>query len=89
MSPPISQVLRRAGERCVQERTSLARRGDAPQEVASGRYQQAQFAADLRQVHLSEGTDQYTNPVEFFRRAYLTESLKQLRVNSGVTPGKL
>jgi predicted AAA+ superfamily ATPase len=27
-------------------------------------------------VHLGEGTDEYKNPVEFFRRTYLTESLK-------------
>src|SRR5437016_426867 len=47
-------------------------------DVASGRYQQAEFAADLWQVHLGEGTDEYRKPVEFFRRTYLTESLKQL-----------
>ncbi len=45
-------------------------------DVASGRYQQAEFAADLWQVHVGEGTDEYKNPVEFFRRTYLTESLK-------------
>lgn len=45
-------------------------------DVASGRYQQAEFAADLWQVHLGQGTDEYKNPVEFFRRTYLTESLK-------------
>jgi len=43
-------------------------------DVASGRYQQAEFAADLWQVHLGEGTDEYKNPVEFFRRTDLTES---------------
>src|SRR5262249_2950294 len=48
------------------------------QDVASGRYQQAEFAADVWQVHLSEGTDEYRKPVEFFRRTYLTESLKRL-----------
>ncbi len=47
-------------------------------DVASGRYQQAEFAADLWQVHLGEGTDEYRKPVEFFHRTYLTESLKQL-----------
>ncbi|MHB8620393.1 MAG: Swt1 family HEPN domain-containing protein, partial [Chloroflexota bacterium] len=45
------------------------------QDVASGRYQQAEFAADLWQVHLGQGTDEYRDPVEFFRRTYLTESL--------------
>jgi predicted AAA+ superfamily ATPase len=50
--------------------------------VASGRYQQAEFAADLWQVHLGEGTDEYKNPVEFFRRTYLTESLRRLLVGA-------
>ena len=48
------------------------------QDVASGGYQQAEFAADLWQVHIGEGTDEYRNPREFFRRTYLTESLKSL-----------
>lgn len=47
-------------------------------DVASGRYQQAEFAADLWQVHLGEGTPEYRDPVEFFRRTYLTESLKEM-----------
>ncbi|MEQ1890304.1 MAG: Swt1 family HEPN domain-containing protein [Alphaproteobacteria bacterium] len=47
-------------------------------DVASGRYQQAEFAADLWQVHIGEGSDEYRKPVEFFRRTYLTHSLKQL-----------
>ncbi|HEY8952609.1 MAG TPA: Swt1 family HEPN domain-containing protein, partial [Candidatus Dormibacteraeota bacterium] len=51
-------------------------------DVASGRYQQAEFAADLQQVHLGEGTDEYKNPVEFFRRTYLTESLRGLLVGA-------
>ena len=49
-------------------------------DVASGRYQQAEFAADLWQVHLGQGTDEYRDPAEFFRRTYLTESLKGLLV---------
>jgi predicted AAA+ superfamily ATPase len=51
-------------------------------DVASGRYQQAEFAADLWQVHLGEGTDEYRNPGEFFRRTYLTESLRRLLVGA-------
>lgn len=47
-------------------------------DVASGRYQQAEFAADLWQVHIGEGSDEYKKPAEFFRRTFLTESLKQL-----------
>ena len=49
-------------------------------DVASGRYQQAEFAADLWQVHLGEGSDEYRKPAEFFRRTYLTESLKRLLI---------
>lgn len=51
-------------------------------DVASGRYQQAEFAADLWQVHLGEGTDEYKDPVEFFRRTYLTDSLKGMLVGA-------
>ena len=51
-------------------------------DVASGRYQQAEFAADLWQVHLGEGIDEYRDPVEFFRRTYLTESLTRLLVGA-------
>ncbi|MBM3880418.1 MAG: ATP-binding protein [Verrucomicrobia bacterium] len=50
-------------------------------DVASGRYQQAEFAADLWQVHLGEGSDEYRQPSEFFRRTFLTESLRRLLVN--------
>jgi predicted AAA+ superfamily ATPase len=51
-------------------------------DVASGRYQQAEFAADLWQVNLGEGTDEYRDPVEFFRRTYLTESLKGMLIGA-------
>jgi len=51
-------------------------------DVASGRYQQAEFAADLWQVHLGEGSDEYKNPGEFFRRTYLTESLKHMLIGA-------
>lgn len=47
-------------------------------DVASGYYQQAEFAADLWQVYLDEGSDEYRIPTEFFRRTYLTEGLRQL-----------
>ncbi len=51
-------------------------------DVASGRYQQAEFAADLWQVNLGEGSDEYRKPTEFFRRTFLTESLKRLLVSA-------
>ena len=47
-------------------------------DVASGRYIQAEFAADLAQVHRGEGADEYRDPEEFYRRTYLTEGLKHL-----------
>jgi predicted AAA+ superfamily ATPase len=52
------------------------------EDVASGRYQQAEFAADLWQVHLGEGTPEYRDPVEFFRRTYLTASLTEMLVGA-------
>lgn len=51
-------------------------------DVASGRYQQAEFAADLWQVHIGEGSDEYRKPQEFFRRTFLTESLKRLLIGA-------
>lgn len=48
------------------------------QDVATGRYQQAEFAADLWQVHLGEGSSEYRDPQEFFRRTYITSSLRSL-----------
>jgi predicted AAA+ superfamily ATPase len=47
-------------------------------DVASGRYQQAEFAADLWQVHLGEGSPEYRDPKEFFRRTFMTVSLTSL-----------
>jgi predicted AAA+ superfamily ATPase len=47
-------------------------------DVASGRYQQAEFAADLGQVYRGEGSSEYRDPREFFQRTYLTEGLKLL-----------
>ena len=47
-------------------------------DVASGQYQQVEFAADLWQVHVGESAAEYGNPHEFFRRTFLTESLKEL-----------
>ncbi len=47
-------------------------------DVASGHYQQAEFAADLWQVYQNEGSDEYKNPTEFFRRTFITEGLRGL-----------
>ena len=46
------------------------------QDVAGGSYRQAEFAADLWQVYLGEAVSEYQDPAEFFRRTYLTDSLR-------------
>ncbi len=51
-------------------------------DVASGQFQQAEFAADLWQVYLDQGSDEYRDPTEFYRRTYLTEGLQQLLTNA-------
>ncbi len=55
---------------------------DPHPDVAGGRYTQAEFAADLWQVYKREGSDEYRDPVEFFRRTYLTESLRAMLVGA-------
>ncbi|MBW3642892.1 MAG: DUF499 domain-containing protein [Actinobacteria bacterium] len=47
-------------------------------DVARGRFALAEFAADLHQVAMGEGADEYAHPVEFFRRTFLTAGLRQL-----------
>lgn len=51
-------------------------------DVASGRYLQAEFAADLWQVYLGEGAGEYRDPVQFFERTFLTDGLRRLLVNA-------
>ncbi|MBX7131086.1 MAG: DUF499 domain-containing protein [Fimbriimonadaceae bacterium] len=51
------------------------------QDVAQGTFQQAEFAADLWQVYLGQGSDEYLKPIDFFGRTYLTEGLKELLKN--------
>ncbi|MGI8424432.1 MAG: DUF499 domain-containing protein [Chloroflexota bacterium] len=51
-------------------------------DVASGRYQQAEFAADLAQVHRGEGADEYRKPRDFFQRTFITDGLKRLLANA-------
>ena len=47
-------------------------------DVAQGKFALAEFAANLYQVHLGKGISEYTDPVEFFRRTFLTVGLRQL-----------
>jgi hypothetical protein len=51
-------------------------------DVASGRFAQAEFAADLAQVLRGDATDEYGKPKEFFRRTYITEGLRELLLNA-------
>jgi len=50
-------------------------------DVASGRYMQAEFTADLSQVLSGRASSEYQDPREFFRRTYLTEGLLTLLTN--------
>lgn len=47
-------------------------------DVISGRFMQAEFAADLAQVARNEGSDEYRDPQEFFRRTFITTGLREL-----------
>ena len=53
------------------------------QDVAQGRYQQAEFAADLQQVYEGRAdATQYGNPVSFFNHTYITPGIRTLLVNT-------
>lgn len=47
-------------------------------DVAAGRFSAAEFAADLFMVHHGLGSREYTEPVPFFERTYITEGLGNL-----------
>lgn len=48
-------------------------------DVAGGQMEAAEFAADLYTVSIGESTSpEYADPVQFFRRTFLTEGLKDL-----------
>ena len=47
-------------------------------DVASGRFQQAEFMADLFEVITNRAGTEYSDPKEFFRRTFLTEGLTRL-----------
>ena len=52
-------------------------------DVASGRFQQAEFAADLWQVYQGGGkAGEYSNPADFFQRTLLTGGIKGLLLNA-------
>ncbi len=47
-------------------------------DVRDGNMRGAEFAADLYWVSKGEGSREYVEPVEFFRRTYLTDGLREL-----------
>ena len=47
-------------------------------DVAKGRYLLAEFVADIEQVRKGKASAEYREPVEFFRRTYLTRGLVNL-----------
>ena len=52
------------------------------EDVATGEFQQAEFAADLGKVHAGSAPSEYMNPQEFFSRTYLTDGLSTLLVSA-------
>ena len=51
-------------------------------DVATGEFQQAEFAADLAKVHNGSAPSEYLNPSEFFSRTYLTDGLSDLLIQA-------
>jgi hypothetical protein len=51
-------------------------------DVREGRYEQAEFAADLHQVATGIADVEYQDPVDFYRRTFITEGMKVLLVNA-------
>ncbi|UVV67847.1 MULTISPECIES: DUF499 domain-containing protein [Brucella] len=52
------------------------------QDVATGEFQQAEFAADLAKVHSGSAPPEYRDPKQFFSRTYLTEGLSALLIGA-------
>ena len=52
------------------------------QDVATGDFLQAEFAADLGKVHAGSASSEYGDPQEFFGRTYLTDGLGALLVGA-------
>lgn len=52
------------------------------QDVATGEFQQAEFAADLGKVHNGSAPSEYRDPAEFFARTYLTDGLSSLLIGA-------
>ena len=83
------QELRRTEERRKSQNTTITTEtvpGLLPwrevvephQDVATGEFQQAEFAADLAKVYNGSAPSEYRDPREFFARTYLTDGLSAL-----------
>src|SRR5437879_5962575 len=48
------------------------------EDVSAGRYQQAEFAADLAQVIQGRADVEYQDPSEFFARTFVTQGMRNL-----------
>ena len=82
--------------RSVSRRTASAQNGDGlpaglpgwreviqpHDDVATGRFRLVEFAADLHKVWRGEAASEYGDPVEFYRRTYITEGLASLIVGA-------
>ncbi len=51
-------------------------------DVRDGNFTQAEFAADLAQVHRGGAASEYADPKEFFQRTYITDGLRGLIRNA-------
>lgn len=51
-------------------------------DVCKGEFQNAEFAADLAQVHRGGAGEEYGDPIQFFKRTHLTEGLRDLLINA-------
>ncbi len=47
-------------------------------DVLKGTFTNAEFAADITQVHRGKASEEYQNPEKFFSRTYITEGMKLL-----------
>ena len=73
--PAGGQVVGRRGGAGAQ---AVARGDRAASDVRSGNFNASEFAADLYRSRTERAAREYTDPVEFFRRTYLTDGLKDL-----------
>ena len=55
---------------------------DPHPDVRDGRYQEAEFAADLAEVIHGTADPEYQDPTEFFKRTYLTDGMVGLLANA-------